>query len=294
LHLKDYGPTTIVFQRLQAEAALKQLESQETRLRFARCIRTIWSERTFLVRISILGFVLGVLIAFLVPPRYTSTARLMPPESQSGSSLAMAAASMGASGGLGTIAGDLLGLKSNSEVFIGILNSRVVQNQLVEQFDLKRIYGVRHMVDARAELAGRTAISIDRKNQMISISVWDHSPERAEGMAKSYVDQLNRLVSELSTSSARRERIFLEGRLAQVNQDLEAAEKEFSQFSSKNSTLDIKEQGRAMLEAAATLQGRLMLAQSELQGLRQIYSDSNVRVRDVRARVAELQSQLEK
>jgi uncharacterized protein involved in exopolysaccharide biosynthesis len=294
LHPKDYGPTSIIFQRLQAEAALKQLESQETRLRFARCIRSVWSERTFLVRISLLGFVFGVLIAFLVPPRFTSTARLMPPESQSGSSIAMAAASMSATGGLGTIAGDLLGLKNNSEVFIGILNSRVVQNQLVEQFDLKHIYGVHHMVDARATLAGRTAISIDRKNQMISISVWDHSPERAEGMAKAYVDQLNRLVSELSTSSARRERIFLEGRLAQVNQDLEAAEKEFSQFSSKNSTLDIKEQGRAMLEAAATLQGRLMLAQSELQGLRQIYSDSNVRVRDVRARIAELQTQLEK
>ena len=113
-------------------------------------------------------------------------------------------------------------------------------------------------------------------------------------MAKGYVDQLNRLVSELSTSSARRERIFLEGRLAQVNQDLETAEKEFSQFASKNSTIDIKEQGRAIVEAAATVQGRLMFAQSELEELRQIYSDSSVRVRAVKARIAELQSQLAK
>jgi len=69
-----------------------------------------------------------------------------------------------------------------------------------------------------------------------------------------------------------------------VNQDLEAAEKEFSQFASQNSAIDIKEQGKAMVEAAATLQGHLIAAESEYEGLKQIYSDNNVRVRSARAR----------
>ena len=102
------------------------------------------------------------------------------------------------------------------------------------------------------------------------------------------------LVAELSTSSARRERIFLEERLKAVSQDLEAAEKDFSQFSSKNTAIDIKEQGKAMVETAATLQGQYIAAQSELEGLKQIYTDNNVRVRSVRARIAELKRQLEK
>jgi hypothetical protein len=51
---------------------------------------------------------------------------------------------------------------------------------------------------------------------------------------KAYVIELNRLVAELSTASARRERILLEERLKDVSQNLEAAEKEFSQFSGKN------------------------------------------------------------
>jgi len=113
-------------------------------------------------------------------------------------------------------------------------------------------------------------------------------------MGRAYVEELNRLVAELSTSSARRERIFLEGRLQGVNQDLEAAEKDFSQFSSKNSAIDIKEQGRAMVEAAATLQGELIASESELEGMKQIYTDNNVRVRSIRARINELQRQLEK
>jgi capsule polysaccharide export protein KpsE/RkpR len=101
-------------------------------------------------------------------------------------------------------------------------------------------------------------------------------------------------VAELSTSLARRERIFLEGRLQAVKQDLEGAEKEFSQFASKNTAIDIKEQGKAMVEAAANLQGHLIAAQSELEGLRQIYTDNNVRVRSVKARIRELQHQFEK
>src|SRR5271165_251882 len=221
----------------------------------------------------------------------------MPPDYQSGSFPASATASLAASrgaGGFGEIAGDMLGLKSTSDVYVGILTSRTVQNHIVEQFDLKHVYGVTRTVDARQQLSRHVVIAIDRKNQMITISVADHSPQRAADMAAAFTDQLNRLVSDLSTSSARRERIFLEGRLSQVNQDLENAEKQFSQFASKNSAIDIKEQGKEMLEIAGTLQGQLMLAQSELEGLRQIYSDSNFRVRALRARITELQSQLGK
>jgi capsule polysaccharide export protein KpsE/RkpR len=117
------------------------------------------------------------------------------------------------------------------------------------------------MEDARNDLAEHTAISVDRKSQIISVTVTDRSPQRAAAMSQAYVEELNNLVTELSTSSARRERIFLEERLQSVNKDLESAEKEFSQFSSKNAAIDIKAQGVAMVDAAAALQGQLIAAQ---------------------------------
>jgi capsule polysaccharide export protein KpsE/RkpR len=177
---------------------------------------------------------------------------------------------------------------------VGILASRTVQDKLIQQFDLKKLYSDRKMEDARKDLAEHTAISVDRKSQIIAITVTDRSPQRAAAMSQAYVEELNHLVAELSTSSARRERIFLEGRLQAVNQDLEAAERDFSQFASKNTAIDIKEQGKAMVEAAATLQGQLIAAESEYEGLRQIYTDSNVRVRSVKARIDELKHELEK
>jgi capsule polysaccharide export protein KpsE/RkpR len=86
----------------------------------------------------------------------------------------------------------------------------------------------------------------------------------------------------------------LEDRLIQVKEDLETAEQNFSHFAAKNAALDVPTQGKAMIEAAATLEGELIAAQTELEGLKQVFADGNVRVRAVQARVDELRRQLEK
>jgi uncharacterized protein involved in exopolysaccharide biosynthesis len=268
-------------------------ESSEQTLAY---LRLLWGKRVLLLRTALCATVASAVVAFLVPPRYESTARLMPPDNQSASGIAATAAALttGTAGGLSSLAGEYLGLKSTSDVFVGILGSRTVQDKLIQQFDLKKLYWASRMEDARKDLADRTAISVDRKSQIITITVSDKSPQRAAAMAQAYVSELNRLVSDLSTSSARRERVFLEERLQDVSQELEAAEKEFSQFASKNTAIDIKEQGKAMVDAAASLQGQLIAAESQLEGLRQIYADNNVRVRTVKARINELEHQLEK
>jgi capsule polysaccharide export protein KpsE/RkpR len=88
--------------------------------------------------------------------------------------------------------------------------------------------------------------------------------------------------------------MFLEERLKVAKSDLDKAANDLAQFSSKNNTLDIQTEGKAMLDAASTLAGQLVVAQSELEGLRQIYSDGNARVKAMNARVTELRKQLER
>lgn len=256
-------------------------------------LRLLLDERFTLLRFAACGLVLSTLIAFTIPFSYESRTQLMPPDQDSGSGLMSLLAMTARSGGsLGMLAGDMLGLKTSGALFIGILRSHTVEDRIVEQFDLKSVYHVRRMQDARRRLESNTEITEDRKSGIIGISVTDHSPQRASAIAQAYVAELDRLVAELNTSAAHRERVFLEGRLKTVKQDLDSSAKEFSQFASKNTAIDIKEQGKAMLEAAAILQGNLIAAQSELEGLRQIYADTNVRVHAVRARIDELQTKL--
>lgn len=259
-------------------------------------LRLLWGQRGFLGKALIAGLLAGCAVAFLIPARYDSTVQLMPPDNQSSSGMMMLGALAAKTGGngLGAVAGDLLGVKSSGALFVGVLSSRTVQDRLIERFQLRKVYSIRLEEDARKKLAERTSLAEDRKSGIIGITVTDRDPRRAAAIAQAYVEELNQLVAELSTSSAHRERVFLEERLSAVKQDLDDASQKFSQFASKNTAIDIKDQGRAMVEAAATLQGQMIAAESELKGLEEIYSSNNVRVRAVQARITELQRQLQK
>jgi uncharacterized protein involved in exopolysaccharide biosynthesis len=258
----------------------------------AEKLRLLWQWRRPLAATALAGFVLSTVTALLIPSSYTASAELMPPDGESSTGLAMISALAKSGSGLGSLGGDLLGLKSSGSLFVGMLRSESAQISLVEHFDLKKVYGVKLIHDARAHLDQRTHISEDRKSGIITISVTDRSPERAAALANAYIDRLNSLVNDLSTSSAHRERIFLEGRLKVARHDLDEASRELAQFSSQNSTLDIQQMGKAMLDAAGNVAGQLIAAESELQGLRQMYTDDNPRVRSLSGRVVELRSQL--
>lgn len=257
-------------------------------------LRLLWQERRVIARVALAGVALGTVLAFVLPKRYESTVQLMPPDAQPASGAMLAALSARAGGGIGAMAGDLLNGKSTGVLFIGILRSRTLEDRLVERFDLRREYGERLAQEARRQLAANTAIYEDRKSGILSLTVVDRDPNRAAALAQAYAEELERLVSELSTSSARRERLFLEARLKVVKQELDQASEDFSRFASQNTAINIPEQGKAMVEAAAVLEGQVIAAESELKGLSEIYTPNNVRVRSVQARVSELRRQLEK
>jgi capsule polysaccharide export protein KpsE/RkpR len=244
-------------------------------------------------RVAGLVFVLSISFSLLLPKEYVSTARIMPPE-QTGSGAAMLAALVGrnSAGGLASLAGNLLGAKNNGALFVALLRSGTVSGRLIDRFDLQRVYHKRYRDDTARQLNSLTKITEDAKSGVITIAVTDETRERARGLAQGYLDELNNLISRVSTSSAGREREFIEKRLNTVKTELEHAQLELSDFSSKNTTIDIKEQTRATVETGARLEGQLIAGESELDSLRQIYGDQNVRVRAAEARNALLRSEL--
>jgi capsule polysaccharide export protein KpsE/RkpR len=192
------------------------------------------------------------------------------------------------------MASDLLGLKSSGDLFIGILQSQSVEDDVINKFNLRKVYWDHYIEDSRKDLTKYTDLKTDRKSGIVTIQVTDRDPKRAAAIAQEYISELNRVVVTLNTSTAHREREFLEQRLDQVKQELESAENGFGQFASQNTALDIPAEGKAMIEASADVEGELIASETELQSLRQIYADGNVRVRSLQARVDELQRQLQK
>ena len=251
----------------------------------------LWQHRRLLARVTVIAFVLSIGLALIIPKRYRSSASIMPPDQQSSGTMMLAALASrtGSLGGLGNLAGSLLGAHTTTALFVDLLHSGTVSGHLIDRFALQHLYRKRYRVDAAKRLARRTTITEDKKAGVITVEVEDEDPTRARDLVEAYLDELNKLVLETNTSAAHRERIFIERRLQAVSADLEKAQIALSEFSSIHSTVDIKEQTHAMVDAGARIEAELLLQQSGLQSLRQIYGDSNVRVRETEARIASLQ-----
>jgi len=173
-------------------------------------LRRLLDARFTLLRFAAYGLVLSTLLAFLTPFRYESRTQLMPPDNDAGAGLMSLLAMTARTGGsIGMLAGDMLGLKTSGSLFIGILRSQTVEDRMIDKFNLKSVYEVRRMLDARRRLEENTSINEDRKSGIISINVTDHSPQRAAAIAQAYVAELDQVVAELNTSAAHRERVFL-------------------------------------------------------------------------------------
>jgi capsule polysaccharide export protein KpsE/RkpR len=256
----------------------------------------LWSRRRTLFYATALALLAGLAIAFAIPKRYKSVARIMPPDQQGSSAMLLAALTSRSSGlgGLSSLAGGFVGGHTTTALFVDLLHSGTVSGHLIDRFHLQSVYHKRYVVDTAKHLAKQTEVIDDKKSGVVTITVEDTNPVRARDLAQGYLDELNSIVTQTSTSSAHQERIFIEKRLHSVEADLEHAQLELSEFSSTHSTIDIKEQTRASVDAAAKVQGQFLTERAELDSMRQIYGDSNVRVRETEATIAALRRDLDR
>jgi uncharacterized protein involved in exopolysaccharide biosynthesis len=250
-------------------------------------------------------FAAACVVALLLPLHYEGVTKIVPGENQGGSTgllakLGGAAGPAGGGLGLGLDPTSLLGLKTPGALYIEIMKSRTVQDRLIDRFNLRRHYWMtgrwwpNTYYATRKKLTSFTDFEEDKKSGVITLTYTDYDKRTAAAIANAYVEELNRLAADLNTSDAHRERVFLEERLKSAKQDLDQASLALSQFSSKNTVMDPQNQGRSMMDAAARIQGELIARESELRGLKEIYSDDNVKVRTLRAQIGELQAQLKK
>src|SRR6516162_11450517 len=95
----------------------------------------LWKERRRIFRVTAVALIVSTAVALLLPKQYESTASIMPPDQQSGGAAAVLAAISGKAipGGMGALAGSLFGLKNTGALFVDLLQSRSVQEHLVEQ-----------------------------------------------------------------------------------------------------------------------------------------------------------------
>src|SRR5579884_2928847 len=101
----------------------------------------LWGERRLLLRWAIAGLIIAFVSSLFVSDRYTSTVRLMPPDSQNSTGLGMLSLLSGGSSSTALALGsNLLSIRPTGALFVGILSSRTLQDDIITQFDLRKAY----------------------------------------------------------------------------------------------------------------------------------------------------------
>src|SRR5436309_15638822 len=73
----------------------------------------------------------AVVISLLLPNIYTGTTRILPPQQSASAATALLNQLGGMLGGLGGAAGGALGLRSPNDLYVGMLKSRTVADNLI-------------------------------------------------------------------------------------------------------------------------------------------------------------------
>jgi tyrosine-protein kinase Etk/Wzc len=219
--------------------------------------------------------VLAAIISLLVPNRYTATTKVLPPQqAQSSAAMLMTQLAGNGLGPLAAMAGKDLGLKSPNDIYVGMLKSRTVQDGLIAQFDLSRVYREKKISDTRKELE-RASDIVSSKEGLIEVSVEDKNPQRAAALANAYVDQLRKLTQRLAVTEASQRRLFFEQQVEQAKGDLATAELDLKNTEQKTGMIHLDAQARAIIEAVGTLRAQIAAREVELQGMRSFATDQN-------------------
>ena len=240
--------------------------------------------------------VLTTIIVLLIPNRYTAEATLMPPQqTQSTSAMLMSQLASGGLGSLAALAGSGMGaaLKNPSDLYVGVLKSRTIEDAIISKFDYQSIYHANHLSDARKKLKNATDIKVE-KDGLITIDFEDSDPKRAADVANAYVGELKKVTQSLAVTEASQRRLFFEQQLQQAKDELANAEIAMKDTEQKTGMIHLDSQAKAIIDAIGHLQAQIAAKQVELRAMRSFVTEENPKYQLAQQQLAGLQAELAK
>jgi uncharacterized protein involved in exopolysaccharide biosynthesis len=194
----------------------------------------------------------SVLISLLIPNTYRSETKLLPPQQNQ----SVANMMLGQLAPLAALAGKDLGIKNPADLYVAMLQSDSVSDDLVKRYDLRSVYKSKYQMQARKKLRNHTEVS-STKEGVITVGVEDRSPERARDLARGYVEELQKLTSRLAITEAGQRRLFYEQQLKMAKDNLAEAEVKMRATSEKTGLIDARTQAGAIIESVARLRAQI-------------------------------------
>jgi tyrosine-protein kinase Etk/Wzc len=247
-------------------------------------------KKTILKFMLVTAALAALVVYFVMKPMYTAEASFLPPQSAPGSGMSQMMSQLGSLSSLGALSG---GLKSPGDVYVGILKSRTIADDLIKRFGLQNVYKKKRMSDAAKELKGRSAF-VSGKDTLITISVEDHDANRATDLANGYLDALYVQNGRLALTEASQRRLFFEQQLEREKDALADAEVELRKTEEQTGLMSPGGQAQMEIESIAQVRAQISSREIELGALKQAATDQNPEVVRLQTQIDGLKQQLQK
>ncbi|MDR3578488.1 MAG: Wzz/FepE/Etk N-terminal domain-containing protein [Oryzomonas sp.] len=261
---------------------------EEEEINLLELLRVIARRKSVVIRICTAAVILAVCYSLSLKNIYTASAKILPPQKDSGGGLS---ALLSQTGGLAALAGGMGGLGGSADLYLGVLKSRSVADAVIKRLNLQKEFKAKTIDDTRRRLEAAVTFKAG-KDGIISIDADSEDPQQAAQLANTFVDELGRRSVELNLSKAGTERMFLEKRLEVVKQDLRNAENDMKAFQERYKTFKVDSQATVAIEGIAHLKAEIISKEAQLASLSNTMTDENSDVKVLKAGIARLKSQL--
>lgn len=230
-------------------------------------------------------------VTLFLPNIYTGTTRILPPQQSASAASALLNQLGGLGGLLGAAGGAALGVRNPNDLYIGMLKSRTVADNMIARFELGKVYGEDRLSDVRKRLEKETTIGAGRDG-IIAIEVDDKDPKRAADLANGYVDELRKLTKVLAVTEASQRRLFFEQQLLQAKDSLTGAEIAARQGLQKGGIAQADAQGRSMIAVTARLRAEISAREVQLGAMRTFAAEANPELQRTQQELESLRREL--
>ncbi|MBQ7151252.1 MAG: hypothetical protein IJR94_03245, partial [Synergistaceae bacterium] len=256
----------------------------------------VWKKKWFIFFITFLCGCLALAYAFWLPFIYKAESRIMPASTGSGSGGRLAGL-VQQYGGLASMMGISIpsGAGGDGSVMIDIMKSNSVVDAIIDKFNLMEELEQEYRIFAREAVLGNLEVETDTKGSgIITVAYSDEDPQKAADIVNSFVEELQKKMQEISFSTAKQNRAFIERQFAETQQELTDAEEAMMRYQQASGVVAMTEQYKTLFDAIKDLSTQIAAKNVEVSSLKSYTRADNPRLKLAQSQLAAMEKELER
>jgi len=240
---------------------------------FALVVALLTEWRLMLIT-SIAFFAVFVAFIYTLKPKFVADASFVPQAAKNSAGSSMSLFSTSGPGAL----------------YIGLLESRSVQDEVIQRAGLMSLFHTTSLETARGMLAGRSSFS-EGADTIVKIEVKDGNAQNAAKIANAYLDALQAQNERMGLQQSVQTSQFFDRQLDQEREQLSQAEAQLVRTQRQTGLISPDTQTQIGLSAIAGVRNQITALQVQLASMLQSETEENPQVQRIRSQLAQLQQQ---